>query len=483
MKFRLAALFAFLVTLASPALATNGPYYKPTDTTTTLAALGTASGVAVFNVHVVANNGNYDWNAISTASCDGFSIVCATGVTTGRWILEPVTTPLTPYAINNPSSTTPDLTLTQTGNTATQSIGLLFDPSANTHAGAFKFGAFNYGAFAFTNGPSGQTNYTDDVYTIGMNASSPGNRINTALPAQYLQFESHFYQGGCFGQEFHLINITSTGTQGRPITERVCDDGSNTSMVFSADAGIHFTDTANSVDTLFINTAGHTLDLGAGTGGIRNPQNDTCNIQQFNAGGTAFLCLLQLNSSNHIVIPVPFESIPGPVNIAVPTLGAGNAGMNLNIAGGSQAFAYLADAPASAYLADYVQNTGTGDAIYWAQSTSRDAFSLYTSGSANWATGLDQSDSNAYTICPTNGLGTGCALRFDISTLAAKFSGVIQNTPTTTVASLGTCNSGAIGTQKYVTDAAAVPVYGATVAAGGSQYLRATCNGTNWINL
>ncbi len=51
-----------------------------------------------------------------------------------------------------------------------------------------------------------------------------------------------------------------------------------------------------------------------------------------------------------------------------------------------------------------------------------------------------------------------------------------------TVATLPTCNAGATGYKAYVTDAAAVPVYNATVAGGGAVILPVFCDGTNWTN-
>jgi hypothetical protein len=61
-------------------------------------------------------------------------------------------------------------------------------------------------------------------------------------------------------------------------------------------------------------------------------------------------------------------------------------------------------------------------------------------------------------------------------------TGSLQLGVVTTVGALGTCASGNKGYTKVVTDAAATPVYNATVAAGGSTVLAAFCNGTNWVN-
>lgn len=56
------------------------------------------------------------------------------------------------------------------------------------------------------------------------------------------------------------------------------------------------------------------------------------------------------------------------------------------------------------------------------------------------------------------------------------------NLPSSTVAALPTCNAGLKGTLRYVTDAAATPVYNATAAAGSTVVIPVFCNGANWTN-
>ncbi len=54
--------------------------------------------------------------------------------------------------------------------------------------------------------------------------------------------------------------------------------------------------------------------------------------------------------------------------------------------------------------------------------------------------------------------------------------------PVSTVAQLPTCDVSHLGYMRVVTDAAAAPVYGAVVAAGGSVKVLVMCNGVNWVN-
>lgn len=69
-----------------------GAYYLPTATTATLAALGAAS-LFVGRAHVVQTNQKFTWSPASTATADGFTIIAASGVTTGRWVLESLNLP------------------------------------------------------------------------------------------------------------------------------------------------------------------------------------------------------------------------------------------------------------------------------------------------------------------------------------------------------------------------------------------------------
>ncbi len=94
----------------------------------------------------------------------------------------------------------------------------------------------------------------------------------------------------------------------------------------------------------------------------------------------------------------------------------------------------------------------------------------------------------------SNGSGLGGLINFKISNSVAASGS--QNTATTrfsvgpsggkypivAVASLPTCDATNEGSNYGVNDAAAVPIYNATVASGGSVHIPVYCNGTNWVN-
>lgn len=122
----------------------------------------------------------------------------------------------------------------------------------------------------------------------------------------------------------------------------------------------------------------------------------------------------------------------------------------------------------------------------------RVANTTLTTGSRNILIGTDNNCDTAaaatndnFQICAS----TGAVPLISGSLVAATTTPVTFNSPIqiaaaakTVVGSLPTCNAAAEGTWMEVTDAAAAPVYNATVAAGGAVHIPVFCNGTNWTN-
>ena len=77
------------------------------------------------------------------------------------------------------------------------------------------------------------------------------------------------------------------------------------------------------------------------------------------------------------------------------------------------------------------------------------------------------SDAEATTTASVNG-STGAIIGTSVKSTATTFSG------------LGTCNAGAEGTRRGVTDSTTA-TYGATIAGSGTNHVPAYCNGTNWV--
>jgi hypothetical protein len=59
-------------------------------------------------------------------------------------------------------------------------------------------------ALKLNNGPVGQVNYWNTVYSLCMNSDTATIPLNTTMPAGRFAIESKFYQSGCFATEMHI---------------------------------------------------------------------------------------------------------------------------------------------------------------------------------------------------------------------------------------------------------------------------------------
>lgn len=352
--------------------------------------------------------------------------------------------------LQNPSATTPTITLGATGNVGTTTRPILIDPSAITGAGNYKFAVGTYTAFGFSNGPMGQTNYIDGVAVTGWNVNSSGQRIDNTLPASYLQHENKFYQSGCFGYEFHLEFISATGTSFRPMGSRECYDGSQMAFEFGVDQ-LHVGNSANTTDIALFDTISNAITIGSGTV-IRAPLNNSCPLQQQNAASSGYDCLISLNGSDQIQIDRPFAGITGPFNITSPAALTGGASiMSLSsVSGSAQAQSINVSFDASVTIDDILKNTGTGLTRRLTGATANDAVSIYSDDATRtWIFGVDHSDSGALVLSLGNGLGTNNALRADPTTLlVAGTYGILSQNQCS--ANSGSTNNSASGSGAFV---------------------------------
>lgn len=97
------------------------------------------------------------------------------------------------------------------------------------NVGGTRFGTA-YLPAQFGNGPNGESVYINDTWHIGMNIGNQWGgvgRADTSRPNLTLSWESKFYSGGVFGQEFHLQGVTTDGlTTFRPLTFFMSHDAS-----------------------------------------------------------------------------------------------------------------------------------------------------------------------------------------------------------------------------------------------------------------
>lgn len=104
----------------------------------------------------------------------------------------------------------------------------------------------------------------------------------------------------------------------------------------------------------------------------------------------------------------------------------------------------------------------------------------YTAASGITTTNASTVEISGAPVAGTNVTITN-ARALNVAGGVARFAGNILLVPVA-VNSLPTCNAAAEGMIAAVNDAAATPVYNATVANGGSVKIPVYCNGTNWTN-
>lgn len=324
--------------------------------------------------------------------------------------------------------------------TSTMGLGqtLLSNPTGTSGAGGYQL-ALTYGPFAWTNGPAGQTNYIDDVWALGMNITNPGQRIDTAKPAVYLQWESKFYQTSVFASEFHLETIHIDGTTGRPLTffmPHTSHVGSGMgvqtdTVVFAAD-GAAFA-------SMQLDSINYNLDF-APTMKIRATGNNVPVYVQQNSTGSAFVNGIFLNSTNQHESDVPIYVLGNSTSV-IPLMygictGAVDQSRMIHIAGPS----------ITGELIGVSTFMGASNGIYWhinnqdaTSSTSHSGLHATVGGASSgdpyvqfevngistWRMGVDNSASDAFVLSQGSALGTNNVFSVNFSTLAFTLNGAL----------------------------------------------------------
>lgn len=306
------------------------------------------------------------------------------------------------------------------------------DPTGVTGNGGVTWGAA-YGPTAWTNGPSGQINYIDDVYTLGLNVLTPGGRVDGTKPSLYLQWESKFQQpdgdAGKFGSEFHTEFITSSGTSLRPDYSFYPHDGGTGSIrQIQADTIVFdkLVGTGGGAPIQFDMLNKYLLLQNSAM--LRQVSNNVPITAQIKADLSGYLNGLYLNASNVWQLSAPLQSAGAITSTAPMFYGvvstAANNSTQLKVEGGSattlQPFQFFASTTGD-YIAEIRnQNTAnlTGRAglmLRTSNANSGDPLIQYdiAFGTATWSHGLDNSDSDRFKFSASATLGTTDILTMD----------------------------------------------------------------------
>jgi hypothetical protein len=300
------------------------------------------------------------------------------------------------------------------------------------NVGGTKFGT-TYLAAQFGNGPTAESIYTNDTWHIGMNVGNQWGgvgRTDTSRPNLALSFESKFFAGNVFGQEFHLQGVTSDGvTTFRPLTFFVAHDASVIGGTLEVDTFALHNKTGRNM--LLVNDTNNAMDLVDGLK-LRFASANVPAIQQMNGARTGFVNLLRLTSGDVASVEAPLyvvgnraggsAPIPGAFATFQPT-SANNGDIALlaqlpNVTG--NVYGVLASGTVGGILQNAVINHATTpnaharELLLVSGDSGGDPYITFTvSGQRDVSMGIDNSNSDKFVISNGSTLGYNNLLSID----------------------------------------------------------------------
>jgi hypothetical protein len=350
----------------------------------------------------------------------------------------------------------------------TKASGVLWEVAASAMADAVPF-TFNHANYLWTNGPTGQTEYNDDVFAFGFNINGPNSKIVSGQPAFWISFERKFYQGGRWLSEFHLSHSGTDNNERRLISFLADHDGTWANMstcavqvVFEPPHGVvplQFDFSTANQGRIFIDNSTR-LQMGV---------NNVPWGQQRNAAGTAFIELPFINNSNQLQFGAGAYVVNGvagtPCFDALPlTLTAGQSIFRAQGALTSAGSIDVLNAVMSVNggLRAIVQNNGDYTnagaelrlhALYGRSGCdTKLVFENFGVGGTAFAfaMGIDQS-AGAWKLSASNGLGANDRITVDANAVAM---GLPIRAPSYTVAGLPSASTTGAGAVVYVSNEA-----------------------------
>lgn len=305
-------------------------------------------------------------------------------------------------------------------------------------------------AFDLTNGPTGDENYTNDVWALGCNVSAVGVRADNARQYLALEYESKYYQGPSQmvpASEFHLATVDTNGTVHRPLSFFLpWGGGSGSSAGVSVDKWA-VNNFANTAKVLFDWTT-NAIDIYSGVV-LRKANNDQVFAKQIDAAGTSYLSLPYFDSGDILRCesPVYFvgpragaaATVPGYFAVFQPTsINSGDTvlGAQTGQVTGNHYACQFTGEPTADYKFALYNNRGssTSNAVIelrTVNSSAGDPFiNFNVNGLGNFAIGVDNSDSDKFKICATSSLGSSTAQEIDSSLNTTFFGNVSSANPT-----------------------------------------------------
>lgn len=285
-----------------------------------------------------------------------------------------------------------------------------------------------YQRVTFTNGPVGHETYTDDTYHAGLNvgALSGGvGRIDTSLPNLAISFESQYFNGHVFGQEFHLQGVSADGlTTFRPWSFFAAHDASYIGAALKVDTFVIASTDDQSVAQFHVAQAA--WDIGA-TGHpvqLRFVENGVPALQQLNAARTSYVNLIYLDDLDRATIAAPLDVVGARTTATFATFQplaaqANDTAIKVDAPAISGHYSgFRASGSASGTMRTELENTATGAsahaqmrAVVSGASGGDPSVFLGISGAQDWSIGARNSDGDALVFAAASSLGSHVRLR------------------------------------------------------------------------
>lgn len=347
------------------------------------------------------------------------SVVVSGGVGAApAWSATPTLSSLTLSITNGATA----VVVTKHDPTITGTVG-----TAAGNVGGFVFGAL-YQPVRFTNGPGGSENYIDDTWHVGMNLGTLAGgvgRADATKPNLSLSYESKFYDGTRFGQEFHVQGVTSDGlTTFRPMGFFIAHDASDIGVQFTGDRFL--VSSKAGIGQVQVTTANASMDLGTSAVGIklRFVKNNSSAVQQLDAAGSSYVNLLYLDGGNVANIAAPLYVVAARAGAAAPVPGsfavfqptsANTNDIMLLLAGPTvtgNLSGVVARAQASALLQQEFNNQGAGDSrvLVAVEGAGDPTIKFEVNGGGRFSVGIDNSDGDKLKISTGVSVGSGDVL-------------------------------------------------------------------------
>jgi len=315
---------------------------------------------------------------------------------------------------------------------------LLRHQSQASTAGGYEFSFGHNGGAAFTQGPTGEPNYIDDVWWFGLNSAGADIPVDASKPSLSMQFESKYAQGGAsspFGTEFHITHRPKSGggTIRRFISTFFPHDLSTEGLRNQFSATFTFAKCAvqdmagaNRLQAVFTEGGAGLWYFGA---------MDSLRMGMIAGGGTA--PFYQRNAENSADVALPFYDADNRIRLEAATVYVGatpTGGTYANtfavwqatsgVANGTLAYfqspnitgAYTAARFDGAATGDHIvrnynsSNTSNARAVFLALSREAGGDAVFVAeanGQRTWALGLDRDQSFRFALSKTSTLGSG----------------------------------------------------------------------------